>query len=380
MSRISSRTTNGKEDDPKEDEEDVSKVIESILSGDFQGWYEEKKAKDNLKNGKPYYNEPSSVPDPKRHSPSSLLQCSRKLYYRQLNAPEENEDPHGIFWLGSKFEEEFVLSYLEDVVPDRVYVGNSYWVDFTVETEIGELQFRGETDPVIVAEDGQPLILVEVKTKSSISNLEAPNRHHRAQIHPYLYGLSQQHEQNVTDAIILYGSRDTFEASAFHVEFDPVFWRTVVLQWAVAHTRSRINEQLPQADPEFDWECGFCSYRERCGRGETVHQDEDVRGFLPLFADYPRKKVVDYLESDPEAVLTPTLAHRYPELAETNTVGKWRCDSCTRKYDWDVIEWDRDTSDPPVCKACLSEKVPSPLHGPMPDEKPSQAYQMENDE
>ena len=370
MTKMSSGEDTGTTSDTADEQENeaVRKILKSILSGDFHEWYEEKKAKDNLKDGKPYYNEPSSAPDPKRHSPSSLLQCSRKIYYRQLNAPEESEDPHGIFWLGSKFEEKFVLPYLEDIVPNGVYVGNSYWVDFTVETEEGEIRFRGETDPVIVAEDGRPLVLVEVKTKSSVSNLEAPNRHHRAQVHPYLYGLSQQYSQTVTDAIILYGSRDTFETTAFHVEFDPLFWKDIVLNWAIAHTESRTLKKLPSANPGFEWECEFCSYRQRCGKTDLPHSDIGPTGLLPLYDDYPRQKLIDYLEAHEEAQLTPTLAYSHPDLAERYGVYHWVCASCGDQYDWREVEF-KTVENPPFCEACGEKGRFVELAGPDPSEQ-----------
>ncbi|MFB6198195.1 MAG: Dna2/Cas4 domain-containing protein, partial [Halobacteriaceae archaeon] len=67
--------------------------------------------------------------------------------------------------------------------------------------------------------ESTPLLLTEIKTKSSIESLDAPDEHHLAQAHAYLYGLSEQYE-SITDAVILYADRETFETRLFHVEFD----------------------------------------------------------------------------------------------------------------------------------------------------------------
>jgi len=253
----------------------------------------------------------------------------RKIYYRQLNAPEEQADPQGIFWSGTKFEEELVVPYLEATVGSGEYVRNSMWIDATCETDAGEVRIKGATDPVIVDAESEPLLLTESKTKSSVDNLDEPNTHHRAQVHAYMYGLTQKHDRQVTDAVLLYGSRNSLDVQAFHVSFDPWFWRETVLNWAEEHTQYRLNETLPPATPVFDWECEFCDFKNRCGQGDTTpFADTDPAGLLPLFDAYPREKVADYLDTEPEAKLTPALAHKYPALAESYGIYDWHCDVC----------------------------------------------------
>ncbi len=212
-------------------------LIDGISSEAFDNWYRDQQFTKNIRNGTPYFNGPSSIKPPERHSPSSLLQCYRKTFYKQLNAPSEKEDPAGIFWIGSRFEEDIALPFLRDVVAGSdEYVTNSLWVDYTVKTEVGEIHIKGETDPVVVDSNATPLLLTEIKTRKSVDEDETLSRHHRAQAHAYMKGLSEKYDRNVVDAIILYGGRTHLNIQAYHIQFDPVFWRKSVLDWAETHT------------------------------------------------------------------------------------------------------------------------------------------------
>ena len=128
----------------------VETLLDTIGSVSFADWYYEREFAKNIREGQPYFNGPGRIPAPERHSPSQLLQCHRKTLYRQHNAPEEDTDPQGIFWIGTKFEEEIIVPYLAEITSPDEYVYNSIWVDFTCKTSVGEIRIKGETDPVIV--------------------------------------------------------------------------------------------------------------------------------------------------------------------------------------------------------------------------------------
>jgi CRISPR-associated exonuclease Cas4 len=345
-------------------EDDVAETIDDIVSNitptAFQRWYRAQEFKENIQKGQSYFNRPQSPTNPRRHNPSRLLQCHRKTYYTQLNAPAEKPDPNGIFWIGSQFEEELALPFLRDLVNGHTaYVTNSIWVDFTVQSDDSELRIKGETDPVIVDARADPLVLTEIKTKRKVGNLESPNRHHRAQVHAYMKGLSEKFERNITQAVIIYGGRTNLQVQTFPVKFDPVFWRRTVLEWAARHTEYRLRDELPPADPESDWECNVCEYRERCGNGDSKYSDIGPKGFLPGLASYPRSNVVEYLEAHDDAKLTPTLANQYPELAEDHSVSKWHCRRCDGNFAWDAIEWqsgERERPDCPDCPASVKDR------------------------
>lgn len=325
---------------------------ERISGEDFAEWYREREWARNVRAGRPYFNGPPSVPPPARHSPSQLLQCHRKVRYRQENAPAEQANPEGIFWTGRRFEEDVIVPYLQAVVRDSdAYVRNSMWIDLERETEGGSVRFRGATDPCIVDRHSEPLLPTEVKTKEEIDHLDGPNRHHRAQVHAYMRGLSQKYDREITESVVIYGSRKLLDVRAFVVPFDPDFWGAV-LQWAGEHTANREDGVLPPTEPEYDWECGVCDYRHRCGQSDEPYADEGTRGFLPAYADYPREQVRAYLRTHDDAALTPTLAREYPDLAAAHEVSDWTCPACGADFAWDAGRLDDAADLPPLCPAC----------------------------
>lgn len=357
----------------------VQDLLEELTAERFRSWYRERQYRKNIENGTPYFNGGRSVPEPERHSPSQLLQCHRKILYRQHNAPAEQSDPAGIFWFGSRFEEDIVFPFLERAItgPDT-YVRNSEWVDFTVETDAGELQIKGATDPIIVDHDAIPLLPTEIKTKESVKSLTSPNRHHKAQLHAYMVGLSEKFDLEVTDAVLLYGSRKSLDVEVFHVTFDETFWQSTVLDWTSDHSQYRIDEELPPASPEYDWECKFCDYRERCGKGNTETDGLGPIGLVPLYDGYPRDSLVEYLDAHQAAQLTPTLAQTFPELAEKHDVADWKCESCSQSIQWDAIDWEADSDGAPVCPHCANNGTLATLQGPIPDQQQDTSPGCEN--
>ncbi|WP_135851106.1 CRISPR-associated protein Cas4 [Halorussus salinus] len=369
MTESEPRDENGTSDGNTETHDPVATLIEKICTTDFDTWYRERQFVQNIREGQPYFNGPSPCRDPRYHTPNKLNQCHRKIYYDRLNAPEEQPEPEGLFWFGTKFEEELAMEYLEDTVKPHRYVRNSIWLDFTIETETDNLRFRGETDPVVVDKDGVPYLPTEVKT-TEVDNLTKPKKRHLAQVHAYLYGLSQEYDREFTAAVLLYTHRKTFSFTPFEVEFDSEFWRNTVVEWAETQTQYRQDEILPPADPELEWECEYCDYKHRCGEGNTNYENGGVRGFLPLFAEYPRDKVEEYLEvySDVGAKLTPTLAHHYPDLANRFEVDDWQCEACETTQQWDSVDWNGNVDRPPLCPQCEKDGIPAPLSGPAPTE------------
>jgi len=330
----------------------LDRLIETADAEAFDRWYQEREFANNIRQGTPYFNGPSNVSAPERHSPSKLLQCHRKSVYNRLNAPEETEDPDGIFWVGSRVEEEIVLPFLRQAVADEEeYVTNSLWVDFTVDTDAGKLRIKGETDPIVVDAEATPILPTEIKTKSSVEDVESPSTRHLAQTHAYLKGLSEKHNQKITRAIIIYVARIDFDVRIFEVTFDPEFWTQTVIDWAETQTTYRLNDELPPATPEQSWECTFCEYRNRCGQGESDHSDYGPQGFLPGFEEYPREKVVEYLEGHPTASLTPVLDRRFPELAEEHGVVGWYCSTCDSTIDRELV----NNAAEPLCPHCADE-------------------------
>ncbi|WP_411967352.1 PD-(D/E)XK nuclease family protein [Haloferax sp. YSSS75] len=366
MAEKSSRTLDNISNGNSSPEPDTPQEYVSRISSDqFSSWYRERRYRQNIEQGTPYFNNPS-VPKPAQHSPSRLLKCHRRVYYEIHNAPAEVSKPIGIFWFGSSFETDISVPFLRSVTEENHYVRNSIWVDFKIEVDSGEVRFRGETDPVIVDEESRPVLLTEIKTTSSIQHMDKPSPHHRAQVHAYLYGLSERYETEYLDAVILYFTRDDFAFRQFHVRFDSKFWLEEVLTWATEDSGFRADGILPPATPEREWECEFCPYSHRCGKRDSPFSDEEPTGLLPL-TKYPPERLEEYLAAYPTAKLTPTLAHCYPELAAEHGSYDWRCSACSAEFPVETTSWEGDLDQLPICADCAANAVYAPLVDPDPN-------------
>lgn len=346
--------------------------LSDLLTNDaFQDWYHDRQFAANILEGKPYFNGPSPAKDPERYSPSGLLTCHRKASYKRQNAPREGAPPEGLFWIGSEFEERVIVPFLQDVVTsDETYVQNSVWVDADIPGDGHTLRIRGSTDPVLVTADAKPQVVTEIKTTSSLEHLSGPKPTHKAQLHAYLYALNEEYDHTIDRGIVVYGCRETFDIRAFTVEFDEAFWATIV-DWMATHADYERNDELPPASPERDWECSYCSFKHRCGEADTPYSDIGHDGLLPLYDEYDRQNLTEYLDghADQGAKLTPTLAAEFTDLVEEYGVYNWSCVACGETYAWDAVDWNGDIDDPPVCPNCVDDGHLSTLSGPEPDEQ-----------
>ncbi|WP_433629600.1 CRISPR-associated protein Cas4 [Halomicrococcus sp. NG-SE-24] len=345
-------------------------VLDRISNREFTEWYSEQQFQTNILEGQAYFNGPSPPKDPDRHSPSKLLQCHRKASYARQNAPREGTPPEGLFWIGTEFEEQVIVPFLQDITTQNTYVTNSLWIDAEIVVDGTELRVRGSTDPAIVTPDAEPLLVTEIKTTTSLDHLSKPKPHHRAQLHAYLFALDREYDHSVTDGMIVYGSRKTLNIEAFHIEFDAGFWERVV-DWMREQTVFERSGELPPATPERDWECNYCSFKHRCGQGDSPYADIGYDGLLPAFTGYDRQNLVDYLEAHDgrDARLTPALAHQYPELVDEYGAYDWSCSRCSESYAWDTVEWDGNTDDLPFCPTCAESGVLVTVSGPEPHEQ-----------
>lgn len=345
-------------------------VRDRISSQGFKQWYLERRLEQDHLAGHAWARGPAPEKAPDVHTPSGLLRCHRRAFYDRRNAPVEGTPPTGLFWFGNRFEQDVVVPYLQAAVTDAdTYVQQSLWFDTTIEVDETELALRGSTDPVIVTQSGEPILVTEIKTTRSVAELDAPRAHHRAQLHAYLYGLSAEFDRALTEGVIIYGDRQSFAVRAFDVTFDRDFWEETVLAWMADQTGFETADSLPPAAPRFPWECEICDFRHRCGAASTPYVDAGPTGLLPRFDAYERESLIEYLEAGENRTLTPTLAHAYPKLAVQYAVSDWRCPGCASAYPWDDLEWDGDLTDLPTCPACAADGEYIPVGGPAPGEQ-----------
>lgn len=330
---------------------DIAARIEARLPE----WHAQKRTQQNIEAGNAHYNTPAAPPEATVFRPNRLLQCHRKQYYRDHNAPKESAAPAGLFFAGSKLEEELLLPYLREQVTEwaeSLYVTNSLWIEETLTVAGTSVTIRGSTDPVVVKRDGTPTYVTEVKSKAELSDSPTASPHHRAQLHAYMAGLSAKHDCEIRAGAVIYVSRKTLEMAVVPVSFDEDFWEDIGV-WMATLAAARRQERLPPADPEHDWECSYCSYSNRCGQAsETAVADSPPRGFV-AGVEYPRQAVEAHLEAYPDVALPVTLAVEYPDLAEEFEVAYPYCPTCeTEVRDLDGIDLQSGTA---LCPHCAEE-------------------------
>lgn len=410
----------------------IERYREEITGRKFESWHRNFEARRNLEEGYGQSrNNPSSAPDDNSHSPSSLLQCHRKIYYRTKNAPREYPMPHGVFIMGHFIEEEVIEPWLrEQVIADDEFIGNAGHVDFTEEAEGGQtLRFSGSHDPTITDVQGHTLALTEVKSTGSDAHwIDKIKDHHKAQAHAYMKGLKEKDDPltEYPPAFVIYVQKESLEVFPFALEFDQEFWDDVVMSWAEQNSGYRANDILPDAKPYMGqdddhtksttFECDYCDYRNRCGNYEhrdkkhkyddtlptngsgvvtATFQDHDAKGFLPQKL-YPEDAVVSHLLAFDEVKLTPTLAANYPEMVENPSpklksriadrneeevmkmkfgaipkrdVHDWVCPDCDATYDFNEFDWwEGEVGNMPYCDECQDNHDKYVnLRGPLPN-------------
>lgn len=387
----------------------VSQFTSRLTNQSFSDWHT---LNEQLRNKADGYddtrNDPSYTPPVNKHSPSSLLNCHRMVYYDSQNTPREQPLPHGIFKFGHDFED-YVEGFLNWVSPEGTEIRNPVHVSFAE----NDVVFEGSTDPVLFDSDGNPMVLVEVKTTKNLFFVrrDGVKTRHKAQSHAYAKGLQHRFDlDEPPQIVVIYGNRETLETETFTVSFDDEFWTNTVVDWAEENTEYRLNDELP---PTIDVNgpnghmCSWCDYKERCGNYEpssgkpgtdstsniddywwddSIHEaiqnqvtHASTTGFLPL-KKYPEDAVISHLATHENVKLTPTVAAQYPELVEdgsepsqrlehlygvspTRDVYDWECPACDATYEFGTFDWNGNLGNIPTCQSCNQD---APLHGPLP--------------
>lgn len=361
--------------------------LPSIDGESFNSYWFRRNEQRNIEENHEERNDPSHSWPIGRFEPHQLGNCKRKWFYQWLNAPKEEQDPHGIFAIGHFIEEDIVEPWLHELFEPEYDIDNAVHVSVDVDTlsvtdvpetsgrsvsvpdDIGYnqadnepsildsdevcLTVAGSTDPAICdSESGEILALTEVKSTGSIGYVDEPKRMHKMQLHAYMKSLG------ITDGYVIYIDRDgLLDPKVFEVDFDDAVWQNVV-EWTSSTLPYAVEGELPPADAPEGWMCKYCEYANRCGEGRSnLSSDMGPRGFVPGYTEYPRNMVADHLEAYPDVSLSPSLAIKFPELAEEYSVESWVCPSCTAEFEYAddrFEEFKNKNFDTPSCPACES--------------------------
>lgn len=197
-------------------------------------------------------------PEVGRYHSSYMGKCLRKLFlkYELGKRKDKSSLPH--FEIGNKVEEivERALKYRYG----WQFVKNSYRI--RLEVDENDFQVVGETDPVLVAENGEVDRLFECKsTKDLYYVMGAPQKDHILQVHPYMRALG------LDECTFIYVQKTDYAEKWHTIQFDEE-----ILEYGLDRLR-KLHDALtegywPEAEPFLEeFECENCKYSEECGEG-----------------------------------------------------------------------------------------------------------------
>lgn len=184
---------------------------------------------------------------------SSCGKCLRHRYYQHAEDPQPDKSAYPHFELGHRLESVF-LDALKEEFGDR-YVKT----DIPIEIQFDGYRIVGETDPVVVGENGVPKEIFEVKTTTNLKYTRSePKWTHLCQLHSYMKAL------DLEESSIVYIQKTDLSTQRHRVEFDPEIWETIDSSTRKLH-EALLEKNPPDKQPEEgrDYFCsaegsGFC--------------------------------------------------------------------------------------------------------------------------
>lgn len=167
---------------------------------------------------------------------------------------------------------EYVLGeiYDDNTMPVSVLPERS--VSFIVDLE-QMVSLHGRVDNLIFFPEAS--LLVEVKTRANVRNMESPTQHHVPQLQLYMAAFGAKY------GMFIYEARDNLETVSFLIKRDDE-----LIIWLIERIKKRHNfilaKMLPPAESKMPmtrraWECGFCKYSEKCEKAEKKMQKDAAK-------------------------------------------------------------------------------------------------------
>lgn len=186
---------------------------------------------------------------------STLGHCLRRRYldFKNPEAAEPGEGAWPHFELGNVLERVFEDA-LEAEFGHR-YVKNS----LPVEIDCGDYKIVGETDPVVMGQNGEIDQLWEVKTTTNLKyTRDSPKYEHVCQVHAYIYGLSLLN----SGAKIVYIDKKNLDTVVHDVDFKEYRWDQIRDETDRLHealTTDNIPEPVEEKKQDH-----FCAHGAKC--------------------------------------------------------------------------------------------------------------------
>lgn len=201
--------------------------------------------------------------------PSQIWQCLRKQYLMRVSPIPMPLESLRTLTLGTIIHE-FIADILKKEESIRVMSEVPIRIPHPTRHDI---VISGRADDIIIITVGKTRYVVEIKT---IDDLETkrqrnfiPKIEHKAQLNLYLKAYPG------AKGILLYIDRSNFEMEEFEVNFDPELFNDSISRVELLHeylTKRELPPPEAKNNPEMQWQCSYCEYRNKCERLSKIEQ------------------------------------------------------------------------------------------------------------
>ena len=191
--------------------------------------------------------------------PSEIGSCLRKVWFSYKKPKELDKDKIKIFQVGIMLHD-FIADVLRSEKTPEVRLIDSevpfklYFPDFMI---------SGRVDDILIVEENGKKILVEVKSTKSLNMINEPQDAHVKQLQIYMHALK------IPNGMIVYVEKSSLKTIEFEVEYDEEQVKEIMKRFEKLHEfiiTNKMPEPEAKLDPNKNWMCKYCEYREECER------------------------------------------------------------------------------------------------------------------
>ena len=192
-----------------------------------------------------------------RYYPSEIAGCMRKTWFSYKNPKKTDVKLMRIFEAGNMLHE-FITEVIKSEKNPEVELIKS---ELPIQIKEKDFIISGRIDNLVLVKIDNKLALVEVKSTKFLP--KEHKKEHEIQLQLYMKAMG------IENGIILYIQKDNLETKSFNIKHDPKMADKIIERFHELH-KSLTENVMPEAeakhDKEKEWMCGYCAWKEECGR------------------------------------------------------------------------------------------------------------------
>ncbi|MCD6590632.1 MAG: PD-(D/E)XK nuclease family protein [Candidatus Aenigmarchaeota archaeon] len=189
--------------------------------------------------------------------PSEIGSCIRKVWFTYKKPKEPDKDKIKIFQVGLMLHD-FIADVLRSEKTQQVRLVDS---EVPFRLVLPNFTISGRVDDIMIVEANGKKILVEVKSTKSLKMINEPQDAHVKQLQMYMHALK------IPNGMIVYIEKSSLKTIEFEVEYDKEQVKDIMKRFETLHDHlvmNKIPEPEAKLNPNKNWMCKYCEYREEC--------------------------------------------------------------------------------------------------------------------